>query len=83
MHLLLLAGAEYKLDNDIMQYTLENSDASRHFSTVLLMVLYMGSAPLGLSDRIDGLVQFKHQHEHESNMETLEKLRVIEEFIVW
>ncbi|QSZ36590.1 hypothetical protein DSL72_006470 [Monilinia vaccinii-corymbosi] len=39
MHLLLLAGVQYKLDNiDILQYTLENAEASQNFTSILVML---------------------------------------------
>lgn len=81
MHLLLLAGVECKLDNDIIQYTLENADASRHFTSMMVMICYIGSEHLDhSSQRIEGIVQFRNSHEDENDVE---KLKLIEEFIAW
>ncbi|KAF7870406.1 hypothetical protein EAF04_004151 [Stromatinia cepivora] len=77
IHLLLLAGVEEKLDGDIIQYTLENADASRYFTTILMLISPELSS---LSPLLDGMLLFKNSHEHENDFE---KLRLIEEFLVW
>ncbi|KAB8294966.1 hypothetical protein EYC80_006919 [Monilinia laxa] len=77
MHLLLLAGVECKLDNDIIQYTLENADAS-HFTFMMVMICYLSSEHS--SKRIEAIVQFRNSHEDENDVE---KLKLIEEFIAW
>ncbi|KAJ8067136.1 hypothetical protein OCU04_004508 [Sclerotinia nivalis] len=77
IYLLLLAGIEDKLDGDIIQYTLENADVSRYFTTILMMISPELSS---LSLLLDEMLLFKNSHEHENDFE---KLRLIEELLAW
>lgn len=77
IYLLLLAGIENKLDGDIIQYVLENAEANRSFTTILMMMSPGRRLPSLL---LDGMLLFKNSHEHENDFE---KLILIEELFAW
>ncbi|KAF5872962.1 putative inner membrane magnesium transporter mrs2 protein [Botrytis fragariae] len=65
IHLLLYAGVNQKLDEDIFQYTLENADPNRHFMTILLMVYPPYQDPYPWI--IEEIFRFRSGHEHEND----------------
>ncbi|TGO28531.1 hypothetical protein BPAE_0026g00210 [Botrytis paeoniae] len=75
IHLLLYAGVNQKLDEDIFQYTLENADPNRHFMTILLMVYLPYQDPYPWI--IEEIFRFRSGHEHEND----NKVRMVEDFL--
>ncbi|KAM0140574.1 hypothetical protein ACHAO1_002258 [Botrytis cinerea] len=76
IYLLLYAGVNHKLDEDIFQYTLENADPDRHFMTILLMVYLPYQDPYPWI--IEEIFRFKSGHEHENDNK---KVRLVEDFL--
>ncbi|CAD6444481.1 4ca8363a-49ab-4da6-9c08-6ed9979d6367 [Sclerotinia trifoliorum] len=77
IYLLLLAGIKDKLDGDIIQYVLENAEANRCFTTILMMMSPERILPSLL---LDEMLVFKNSHEHENDFE---KHMLIEELFAW
>ncbi|TGO48132.1 hypothetical protein BCON_0250g00050 [Botryotinia convoluta] len=76
IHLLLYAGVNHKLDEDIFQYTLENADPDRHFMTIILMIYLPYQDPY--SWIIEEFFRFRSSHEHENDNK---KVRLVEDFL--
>ncbi|TGO75120.1 hypothetical protein BELL_0233g00100 [Botrytis elliptica] len=76
IHLLLYAGVNHKLDEDIFQYTLENADPNRHFMTILLMFYLPYQDPYPWI--IEEIFRFRSGHEHENDNR---KVKLVEDFL--
>ncbi|TGO47137.1 hypothetical protein BOTNAR_0541g00050 [Botryotinia narcissicola] len=76
IHLLLYAGVNHKLDEDIFQYSLENADPNRHFMTILLMIYLPYQDPYPWI--IEEIFRFRSSHEHENDNK---KIRLVEDFL--